>query len=1007
MEVLLKRLKRDISICGPIEELLETDVGWYYFEILSAIHTNTQLWTDVPITIKENKKLPSKDTGIDSAYNNISVQSKYRPESKYVSWDEIGKFLSSSKLGPTPFNKLILTTLPDTKLSSIRSEEYEHVIITNEIIQNIVKSLDAISLENIEPKMELRDYQKKALECMYQDKEEIKISLPCGSGKSQLVIEYIKNQQPTNAAIFVPTLLLLNQFKQILDKNNMSGFCLVGTGHNKEINYDSNLFVCVYNSAHLLDDIKFNVIFIDEAHHIYRPEIYTDNETIFDDTEEESLKNIINNIMTEKQIYLSATVDCADYEYSLRDAIDNKYLTDYDITIPVYDNDVTNKNIYDLVYNHPEYRHILAYCNTCDKARELSNYLDKNNITSRFFDGTTPMKKREDYIKDFENGSIRILVTVNVLGEGINIKIADTCMFVDNRESKINVIQCIGRILRLHPEKSLSHIVIPTTGNDEKILTKFLKILATEDFRVADSIRNNNKGRINIIRDNIKIDIKSSTLQYESLYDSFGNCLIGNFNYKYELVKQWIQINKKIPSADSNDPQEKQFGKWCSHQRENKKKEKLSDERINKLELLDGWFWDQDNLFNDSYELIKQWITINKKLPSKCSKDPQEKQFGRWCSHKRDDKKKKKLLDIKIKKLETLTGWIWEQKDPFDDHYDELKQFIEVHKKMPSTGSENPQEKQLCSWCSHKREDKKKGKLTDAKTKKLEKIEGWYWINETINIIVKSFDDSYDQLKQWIEINKKIPSTNSKDPHEKQLGIWCSTQRTNKKKGKLLDDKIKKLEEITKWYWEQEDSFEDSYEKLKQFIVINKKLPSRTSIDQEEKQLGKWCSRKREDNKKGILINERIKKLEELDKWYWDKNDLFDDHYNELKQWILINKKIPSQHSNDLQEKQFGSWCSRKRVDKKKGKLTDDKIKKLEELDKWYWDKNDLFDDHYNELKQFIEINKKFPSLTSNEIHENQLCIWLYAQRAYYKKGKLIDKQINKLEKLDEWFWSK
>ena len=937
MEVLLKRLKQDISIYEPIEKLLETDLGWYYFEILSAIHTNTQLWYDVPITIKESKKLPFKDTGIDSAYNNISVQSKYRPESKYVSWDEIGKFLSSSKLGPVPYTKLILTTLPDTKLSSIRSEEYEHVIITNEIIQNIIKKLDTISLENVEQNiLELRDYQKKALECMYQDGDEngeIKISLPCGSGKSQLIIEYIKTQKPTYAAIFVPTLLLLNQFKQILDKNNIYDYCLVGTGHNEKIDYDSNLFVCVYNSAHLLDDTEFDVIFIDEAHHIYRPEIYTDNETVFDDTEEESFKNIINNIMTEKRIYLSATIDDADYEYSLRDAIDNKYLTDYDITIPVYDNDVTNKNIYDLIYNHPEYRHILAYCNTCDKARELSNYLDKNNITSRFFDGTTPMKKREDYIKDFENGLIRILVTVNVLGEGINIKIADTCMFVDNRESKINVIQCIGRILRLHPEKLLSHIVIPTKCDDEKIVTKFLKILATEDFQVADSIRNNKKGRINIICDNNKTNIKSSLLQYESLYDRFGNCLIGNFDYKYELLKQWNETNKRIPSRHSEDSVEKQFGYWCSMQRQNKKKNKLSDERIKKLELLDGWYWEQEDLFDDWYEKLKQWSKTNKRLPSHGSNDQIEKHLGYWCSSRRKDKKKNKLSDERIKKMELLDGWFWEQEDFFDDWYEKLKQWSKTNKRLPSHGSKNTIEKQLGSWCKTQRQNKKKGKLSDEKIKKLELLAGWFWKSDD------HFNDLYDKIKQWSEIYKKLPGEHSNDQIEKQLGRWCNTQRQNKRKKKLPDERITKLELLDGWFWEQEDSFNGSYDELTQWMKIHKKLPSSTSNDPLEKRLGVWCSTQRKNKKKGKLSNEKIKKLEKLIGWIWEQKDHFDEWYDELKQWIKNHKKLPYGKSNDPQEKQLGSWCSTQRKNKKKGKLSDEKIKKMELLAGWFWSK--------------------------------------------------------------------
>jgi hypothetical protein len=41
---------------------------------------------------------------------------------------------------------------------------------------------------------------------------------------------------------------------------------------------------------------------------------------------------------------------------------------------------------------------------------------------------------------------------------------------------------------------------------------------------------------------------------------------------------------------------------------------------------------------------------------------------------------------------------------------------------------------------------------------------------------------------------KKIPSTHSKDPEEKRIGQWISTQRTAYKKGTLSDDRKKKLE---------------------------------------------------------------------------------------------------------------------------------------------------------------------------------------------------------------------
>ena len=57
------------------------------------------------------------------------------------------------------------------------------------------------------------------------------------------------------------------------------------------------------------------------------------------------------------------------------------------------------------------------------------------------------------------------------------------------------------------------------------------------------------------------------------------------------------------------------------------------------------------------------------------------------------------------------------------------------------------------------------------------------------------FDDNYNELVKWIKENGRIPyiSKISKDKTENRLSIWCGTQRQNKKRNLLNEDKIKKL----------------------------------------------------------------------------------------------------------------------------------------------------------------------------------------------------------------------
>ena len=63
-------------------------------------------------------------------------------------------------------------------------------------------------------------------------------------------------------------------------------------------------------------------------------------------------------------------------------------------------------------------------------------------------------------------------------------------------------------------------------------------------------------------------------------------------------LEQWIvefSKKRKNPSKTSNDPDEKRAGKWQSHMRQNYKKQKLTAERIAKLEATEGWEWEADN----------------------------------------------------------------------------------------------------------------------------------------------------------------------------------------------------------------------------------------------------------------------------------------------------------------------------------------------------------------------------------------------------------------------------
>ena len=218
-------------------------------------------------------------------------------------------------------------------------------------------------------------------------------------------------------------------------------------GHNKKIDFNAKGFIAVTDSVHLLKRLKFDSIFVDEAHHPLPPKM------------PES---------TELYLFSATHKDESDFRYTMGQAIEDGVLCDYDIMVPA----LTAHHVYvclaDLLLKQAgRFRRVLAYCNSIAEARRFRKVLRELGLAAWHINGKTPLKKRETVIDEFAGPLQKlahVFVTVEILGEGINIPNADTCMFVEPRNSYRSIIQAIGRVLRCHPAKTLAHIVLPAVA---------------------------------------------------------------------------------------------------------------------------------------------------------------------------------------------------------------------------------------------------------------------------------------------------------------------------------------------------------------------------------------------------------------------------------------------------------------------------------------------------------------------------------------------------------------
>lgn len=868
------------------------------------------LYDEVPKSIKKELALPKKDKGIDLLIkyddNWVAVQCKYRQSSEdtIISWTELSTFFGLSfgmndkiKRGYFFTNTINLCdeVVNSDKVIPITGNflhELNKQFFDN--LRNVIGN-NKITFNKHTPYSHQQTTIDKA-RTYYKNHKKGWLEYICGSGKTITSYWLSRELYCVNTVIFVPSLLLLSQFfsewayETIANKECIE-FLLIGSDYDNDLddkyknkldnimlttdeetiknkleNTDDIIVICTYQSAKILMDVckKINYVFdfgiYDEAHKTvgqinkkFAKIVSDKNFKIHRKLFMTATPKIYNGSLDDDKIISMDNVglygECID-TYNFYKAIEDKRLCDYKIlTIhtsntfieqTINDNQLVSiKNNYNFdelqslylasaitifkCFEKHDCKHMITYHNSIKRSQDFAKLLSdinklyyKLDIFIDSIDGNTSIFNRMSTLRHFEKSKLGIICSARVLNEGVNIPIIDSECFIDPRSSTIDLIQCIGRAVRLYPGKTTAKIIVPILSDDisdENIdkdkygnVVRILKSLSTTDEGIKEYfvLKSQNKPTPrNIIqneilqKENLIIDIK-----IDEWNDQINEILwtrTDSFMPMYLKVMKWDEENKRLPSQHSGDIIENELAGWCRYQRKSRHKNILTQEKIILLEKINGWYWKKYDPFDDNYNEVFKWNKEHKIIPSKESIDPVERRLGTWCSNRRVNKKDNILSEERIKQLEKLDGWYWEKDDPFYNVYDEVKKWNAENQRIPSTKSKNPIEKKLGTWCSERRKCKKKNMLDDYKINKLENLIGWYWEKND------SFDDGYNNYKNWITENNKTPSQYSNNPIERNLYLWCMRQREYKRNYKYDEEKIKKLEEIPGWYWDRNE----------------------------------------------------------------------------------------------------------------------------------------------------------------------------------------------------------
>ena len=529
---------------------------------------------------------------------------------------------------------------------------------------------------------------------------------------------------------------------------------------------------------------------------------------------------------------------------------------------------------------------------------------------------------------------------------------------------------------------------------------------------------------------------KVRQIKWKEFCETYKQYLLTDYekwDIDFQHLKEFMEINKTRPNVNSKNKNEQFLGRWLSNQQKNYKEKikcmklKIRQEQWKQF-LVDynEYLLTYDDTWDIYFEELKQFIDINKILPRKKSTEVKEKKLGVWLCSQKTNYKDKKYSMVTLERQEKWRDFIEIYKEYLLNDYEiwyqnfkELKDFIYKNNDRPNAKSSIYEERRIAGWLINQTQNYK----NNERTMKIPEIRQEWEIFMEENKEYFSTDDekwinTYEQLICFIRTYNKIPNTNSTDEKEKRLGIWLSRQKKHYRENTMPEERMKIWEDFSEKYKEyllsDDEKWDINLKKLIHFITNTNKRPSNSSSDSNEKFIAKWLGSQITNykQKKNSMINiERREKWEEFMHNYGyllTLEDKWNNAFQEVTAFIDKNKKRPNKNSKNKSEKEMAGWLSSNiaNYNNKTMEKYPERMKLFSEFLEVYNDYllsgEDLWYRRFEELKEFLDCNKKTPSNKSNDKNEKLLNSWLTDQKRNYKNGKMEQPQRNKWEDLRE-----
>ena len=285
------------------------------------------------------------------------------------------------------------------------------------------------------------------------------------------------------------------------------------------------------------------------------------------------------------------------YSMTFKDAIDQDIISDYKIlTMAVSDNEVNSliednryitKNNSDAessaqyfasgialkkTFKKYKIKHAISFHRSIKLAKQFQEQQEELNeikslrpiVQNLHISSKKTSGQRVELIKEFTEQNRSLLTNARCLTEGVDVPAIDCVMFVDPKQSFVDIVQAAGRALRKFDGKDFGYILLPIVVPDNSSLeeftdtTAFKKIisiiaaLSSQDERIIDEFRmkekgRNSSGKIINIDSHLKLSKSIDVRKFANLIETKIWEKVGKINYRdFEEARDYVRSLKLV-----------------------------------------------------------------------------------------------------------------------------------------------------------------------------------------------------------------------------------------------------------------------------------------------------------------------------------------------------------------------------------------------------------------------------------------------------------------------------